>query len=44
MSKAFGCYARSYKVDSKDPLALEIRNIRNLFKDLLVKIKGFKYQ
>ena len=43
-------YARSYKVvivDSKDPLAqLEASksSIKDLFKDLLDKIKGFKYQ
>ena len=50
MSKACGWYARSYKaeiVDSKYPLAqLEGRklNIKDLFKDLLDEIKGFKYQ
>ena len=43
-------YARSYKVvmvDSKNPLAqLEASksSIKDLFKDLLDKIKGFKYQ
>ena len=50
MSKTFGCYARSYKVEiahSKDSLAqLEASksSIKDLFKDLLDKIKGFKYQ
>ena len=50
MSKALGWYARSYKVelmDSKDPLAqLEVSksSIKDLFKDLLDEIKGFKYQ
>ena len=50
MSKAFGWYARSYKVeiiDSKDPLAqLEASksSIKDLFKDLLGAIKGFKYR
>ena len=50
ISKAFGWYARSYKaeiVDSKYPLTrLEARklNIKDLFKDLLDEIKGFKYQ
>ena len=42
--------ARSYKVervDSKDPLAQfkpGKSSIKNLFKDLLDEIKGFKYQ
>ena len=50
MSKTFGCYARSYKVEiahSNDSLAqLEASksSIKDLFKDLLDKIKGFKYQ
>ena len=50
MSKAFGWYAISYKVeiiDSKDPLfQLEASkwSIKDLFKDLLNEIKGFKYQ
>ena len=50
VSKAFKRYARSYKVEiinSKDPLIqLEASksSIKNLFKDLLNKIKGFKYQ
>ena len=50
LSKTFGWYGRSYKVeiiDSKDPLALlEARksSIKDLFKDLLDEIKGFKYQ
>ena len=47
MSKAFGCYIRSYAVNSKDPLAQSIdseSNIKNLFKDLLDKIKASKYQ
>ena len=50
MSKTFGWYARSYKVEivvSKDPLAqLEASksSIKDLFKDLLDEIKGFKYQ
>ena len=50
ISKAFKSYARSYKIeiiDSKDPLIkLEASKliIRDLFKDLLDEIKGFKYQ
>ena len=50
MSKAFGWYARSYKVeivDSNDPLVqLEASksNIKDMSKNLLDKIKGFKYQ
>ena len=50
ISKAFGWYARIYKVetvDSKDPLAhLEAikSSIRDLFKGLSDEIKGFKYQ
>ena len=50
LSKAFKRYARSYKVeviDSKDPLAqLEAikSSIEDLFKDLLNKMEGFKYQ
>ena len=49
ISKAFGWYARIYKVeivDAKDPLAhLEATksSIRDLFKDLSDEIKGFKY-
>ena len=49
ISKAFKSYARSYKIeiiDSKDPLIkLEASKliIRDLFKDLLDEIKGFKY-
>ena len=50
ISKAFKRYARSYKVemiDPKDPLArLEASksSIKDLFKDLLNEMKGFKYQ
>ena len=50
ISKAFKRYARSYKmemIDSKDPLAqLEASklSIKDLFKDLLDEINGFKYQ
>ena len=50
MLKAFGWYARSYKVEiveAKDPLAqLEASksSIKDLFKDLLDESKGFKYQ
>ena len=50
ISKAFGWYVRTYKVeitDSKHPLAqLEASksNIKDLLKDLLGEIKGFKYQ
>ena len=50
ISKAFKEYARSYKIeiiDSKDPLAeLEASksSIEDLFKELLNKLKGFKYQ
>ena len=49
-SNAFKGYARSYKVEiieSKDPLIqLEVStsSIKDLFKDLLNEIKGFKYQ
>ena len=49
ISEAFKRYARSYKieiVDSKDPLVqLEASksSIKDLFKDLLDEIKGFKY-
>ena len=49
VSKAFKRYARSYKVeiiDFKDPLIeLESRksSIKDLFKDLLNEMKGFKY-
>ena len=48
MSKAFGWYERSYKVeiaDSKDPLAqLEASklSIKVLFEDLLDEVKSFK--
>ena len=50
MSKTFTKYARSYKVeivDHKDPLVqLEASksSIKDLFKNLLNKVKGFKYQ
>ena len=50
ISKAFRRYARSYKVEiaySKDPLVqLEASklSIKDLFKGLLNKMKGFKYQ
>ena len=50
MSKAFGWYERSYKVqivDSKEPLAqLEatISSIKDLFRGPLDKVKGCKYQ
>ena len=50
MSKAFGWYERSYKVeivDSKDALAqLEASksSIKGLLKDLLKEIESFKYQ
>ena len=50
ISRGFEWYARSYKVeivDSKYPLAqLEASksSIKDLFKDLLDEIKGFKYQ
>ena len=50
ISKAFKRYARSYRteiIDSKDPLVqLEASksNIKDLYKDLLDKINGFKYQ
>ena len=50
ISKAFKRYARNYKVeiiDLKDPLAqLEARksSIKDFLKDLLNKMKGFKYQ
>ena len=50
ISKAFRRYVRSYKIERiepKDPLAqLEASKskIKDLFKDLLNEIKGFKYQ
>ena len=50
ISKTFQEYARSYKIeiiDSKDPLAqlkASKSSIKDLFKDLLDEIKGFKYQ
>ena len=50
VSKAFKRYARSYKVeivDHKDPLVqLEASksSIKDLFKDLLNEMKGFRYQ
>ena len=50
MSKAFRWHVWGYKVqkvDSKDPLAQwEVSNpsIKNLFKDVLDKTKGFKHQ
>ena len=47
ISKAFRRYAKSYKVEPKDPLVqLEASKlyIGDLFKDLLNEIKGFKYQ
>ena len=47
---AFSCYAQSYKieiVDKKD-VVIQLKtskiSIENLFKDLLVEMKGFKYQ
>ena len=49
-SSAFSGYARSYKieiVDNKDPLVqLEASksSIKDLLKDLLIELKGFKYQ
>ena len=49
-SSAFSGYARSYEVEiinKKDPLVqLEASklSIKDLFKDLLNEIKGFKYQ
>ena len=49
-SKAFEGYARSYSteiLDSKDPsvqLTISKPSIKDLFKDLLNEIKGFKYQ
>ena len=50
INSEFSGYARSYKieiVDKKDPMvqlkASEL-NIKDLFKDLLNEIKGFKYQ
>ena len=50
MSKTFGWYARSYKVeivDSKDALAQQEASkssIKDWFKELLDEMKGFKYQ
>ena len=50
MLKAFGWYAKTYKVDItdwKDPLAqLETSesSIEDSFRDSLDEIKGFKYQ
>ena len=50
ISKAFKRYVRSYKIeiiDSKDPLAQfeAIKSsIKDLFKEFLNEMKGFKYQ
>ena len=50
ISKAFKEHARSYSIeiiDSKDPsvqLTINKPSIKDLFKDLLNEIKGFKYQ
>ena len=50
MPKAFKTYARSYKVeviDFKDPLIqleADKSSIKDLFKDVLNEMKGFKYQ
>ena len=50
MLKAFKIYARTYKIkiiNSKDPsaqLTASKPSIKDLFKDLLDEIKGFKYQ
>ena len=50
ISKAFKGYAKNYKIeiiDSKDPLAqlkASKLSIKDLFKDLLNEMKGFKYQ
>ena len=50
MSKAFGLYARSYKVEimnSKNLLArfeASKSSIKDLFTDFLDEMKGFKYQ
>ena len=50
LSKAFTKYVRSYRIeltDSKDPsvqLTASKSSIKDLFKDLLDEIKGFKYQ
>ena len=49
-SKAFTGHAKSYSIeiiDSKDPSVQSITrklSIKDLFKDLLNEIKGFKYQ
>ena len=50
VSKAFKRYARSFRIeiiDSKDPsvqLTTSKSSIKDLFKDLLDEIKGFKFQ
>ena len=50
MARAFKWYTKTYKfeiIDSKDPLVeLEASksSIKELFKDVFDKIKGFKYQ
>ena len=50
ISKAFKRYAKSFSIeiiDSKDPLiqlSASKSSIRDLFKDLLYEMKGFKYQ
>ena len=50
ISKGFKGYARSYSIeiiDSKYPsvqLTISKPSIKDLFKDLLNEIKGFKYQ
>ena len=49
-SKVFKGYARSYSIeiiDLKNPsvqLTISKASIKDLFKDLLAEIKGFKYQ
>ena len=47
---AFSCYSRSYKVEivDKRDVIIQMKSskiaIKNLFKDLLLELKGFKYQ
>ena len=47
---AFSCYIQSYKVEiiDKRDVIVQLKSskisIENLFKDLLVEVKGFKYQ
>ena len=47
---AFSGYARTYKIETVDKRDVVVQlksskiSIKNLFKDLLIELKGFKYQ